>query len=246
MTLGAACGLAGEKSMNRSGSWATWGSAVLLLALSSSAAAKATLNARFTNATCDLNTGLAVMSVACSPLPEIGNAIGFDAVIPRGGSASVTATLVYTYTDDGLPVEDYDVFYLDANAFTWETTYFEAGALYVTSNSCEGSRYCEHDPTLFIVGSTGFPPILLGLNTVADRVTGSINLFSAVVVTPPYQFDSLTTPVYVGWNAVTYSGVVPEPSTFVLTAAGLALLLGSRAVRRRAGSASCSRGEMAM
>ena len=113
MTLGAACGLAGEKSMNRSGSWATWGSAVLLLALSSSAAAKATLNARFTNATCDLNTGLAVVSGACSPLPEIGNVIGFDAVIPRGGSASVTATLVYTYADDGLPLEDYGVFYLD-------------------------------------------------------------------------------------------------------------------------------------
>jgi len=232
--------------MNRSGSWATSGLAVLLLALSSSAVAKATLTARFINATCLLASDSTVVPVECSPLPDIGNAIGFDAVIPRDGSAFVTATLVYTYTDDGLPVGDYDVFYLDANAFTWETTYFEAGALYVTSNSCAGSRYCEHDPTLFMEGSTGFPPILLGLNTVADRVTGSITLFSTVAVTAPYQFESLTTPVYVGWNAVTYSGVVPEPSTFLLTAAGLALLLGSRAGRARGGAESCKRGPMTM
>ena len=162
--------------MNRSGSWPTWGCAVLLLALSSSAAAKATLIARLTNATCLLGTGSTVVSVECSPLPDFGNAIGFDAVVPRGGSASVTATLVYTYSDDGLPLEDYGVLYPDANAFTWEMTYFEAGALYATSNSCEGSRYRASDPTVFIVGSTGFPPILLGLNTVADRVTGSIGL----------------------------------------------------------------------
>jgi hypothetical protein len=178
--------------MNRSRSLATCGWAVLLLVLSSSAGAEATLSVRFTNANCLLGS----VSVECSTLPGVlsGNAIGFNAVIPRGGSASVTATLHYTYTDDGLPLEDSGVFYLDANGFTWETTCFEAGALYVASNLCAGSRYCAHDPALFIEGSTGFPPILLGLNTVADRVTGSIDLFSGVAVTPPYQFESLTLP----------------------------------------------------
>ena len=232
--------------MNRSGSWATLGWTALLLALSSTAAAKATLTARFTNATCLLGTDSTVVSVECSPLPDIGNAIGFDVVIPRGGGATVTATLLYTYTDDGLPLEDQGSFQLDANGFSWETTSFEGGALYVTSNSCVGSRYCNQDPALSIWGSTGYPPILLGLNTVADRVTGSITLFSNIYVTPPYQFESLPTTVYVGWNAETYSGVVPEPSTFLLTAAGLALLLGSRAGRARGGAESCKRGPMTM
>jgi len=219
--------------MSRSGSWATWGSVLLLLAVSSSAVAKATLNARFANATCLLGTDSSVVSVECSPLPDFGNAIGFDTVIPRGGGATVTATLLYTYTDDGLPLEDYGAFQLDANGFNWETTYFEAGALYGGSNSCAGSRYCNQDPALSIWGSTAFPPILLGLNTVADRVTGSITLFSNIYVSPPYQFESLTATVYVDWNAVTYSGVVPEPSTFLMMAAGLAILLGSNTARNR-------------
>jgi hypothetical protein len=220
--------------MNQSGSWKRCAWAVLLLPLSSIAEAKATLNARFTNATCLQSTDLSPVSVECSLMPDVplGNAIGFNAFIPQGGgSGSVTATLDYTYTDDGLPLEGYGVFYLDPNGFTWNTTTFEAGALYVGSNSCEGSRYCPPDPNLHIWGSTGFPPILLGLNSVADRMSGSISLFSYVTVMRPDQVGSITTPVYVGWNAVTYSGVVPEPGTFLLTAAGLALLVGS--LRRR-------------
>ena len=87
------------------------------------------------------------------------------------------------------------------------------------------SRYCRQDPALFILGSTGFPPILLGLNTVADHVTGSIDLFSEVDVTASYQDDSLVTPVYVAWYAETYSGVVPEADAWLQITAGLALLV---------------------
>jgi hypothetical protein len=207
---------------------------LLFLVWSFPATAAATLLGELTDTHCSMSSESGVVEVDCLTLWDysFSGAVGFDVVLQPGQSASVTATLHYTYRDDGLPLTMPGAFQMDANGFDYLYTNFEAGALYGFSNNCRGSRYCPYHPDIFIEGgSVGFPPLLLGLNSVPDHITGVLELSSHVSVPPLYPYGPVGTTVYVEWVAEVRA--VPEPGTVLQVAAGLALLAGLIGVARR-------------
>jgi hypothetical protein len=209
---------------------------LLFLVWSIPATAAATLLGELTDAHCSMSSESGVVEVDCLTLWDysFSGAVGFDVVLQPGQSASVTATLHYTYRDDGLPLTMPGAFQMDANGFDYLYTNFEAGALYAFSNDCRGSRYCPYPSDISLGGSVGFPPLLLGLNSIPDHITGVLELSSSIFVPPQYPYGPLGTTVYVEWLAEVRA--VPEPGIVLQIAAGLALLAGLIGVRRgRAG-----------
>jgi hypothetical protein len=206
---------------------------LLFLVLSIPATAAATLLGELSDTHCSMSSESGSVEVDCQTLWDysFSGAVGFDVVLEPGQSASVSATLHYTYRDNGLPLTMPGAFQMDANGFDYLYTNFEAGALYGFSNNCRGSRYCPYHPDIDIEGgSVGFPPLLLGMNSVPDHITGVLELSSSIVVPPQYPYGPLRRTVYVEWLAEVRA--VPEPGTVLQIAAGLALLAGLIGVRR--------------
>jgi PEP-CTERM motif len=168
---------------------------------------------------------------ACSFTDENGittglpcNGSSFTAGLGPADSMRIGATLNYRYHDDGLllPARNTGI-QVDANGFNQLHVDHEVGWIFVFGTQCQ-SRYCSHPPGLNELGTTTFPPVILGLNDTADDLSGTLPVWAG------YRVD-LGAP---GFNptaslsalAFTHSvaNPVPEPPTWALMGGGLVAL----------------------
>jgi hypothetical protein len=209
--------------------------AVATVILAPQAEALTTLDAKLVDVSCSLVKPGGIQSFSCRTFyysPGFTETVGFTAAVTPGQTAMVQGFIEYTYSDDGLPLDRPRWFQMDANGFRTLGIDHEGGALYAMSNNCFGSRYCRPQPGTEPGGNTGFPPLLLGLNDVPDRLTGRVPVSGTLAVASGYPVGAQQD-VYVQWLAFSYSGVapIPEPSTWMLLPVGLLALN----IRRRGG-----------
>ena len=208
--------------------------AVAAVTLASQAEAVTTLDAKLVDVSCSLAGPSGVQSFSCRTFvsSSFTETVGFTAPVAPGQTATVQGFIEYTYSDDGLPLDRPHWFQMDANGFSTLRTDYEGAALYAMSNNCFGSRYCRPQSGTEPGGNTGFPPLLLGLNDIPDRLGGRVPVSGTLTVAPGYPVGAQAN-VYVQWLAFSFSGVapIPEPSTWMLLPLGL-LALG---IRKRAG-----------
>jgi hypothetical protein len=120
----------------------------LLLFCATQADADVTLSGQLIDVQCSLGTASGLVPAECAWSSDgvFHHEVGFEASIQPGESAYVTATLHYSYRDDGRPLESQGSFQLDPYGFEFAYTDFEAGALYSRSNLCEHGRACPPEP----------------------------------------------------------------------------------------------------
>lgn len=160
----------------------------------------------------------------------------FSARVQPGESVFVTATLNYTYSDDGAPLASRGAFQLDSMGLRMLFVDHEAGGLYLTSNQCRDARgRCPPYRTEFIDAFNGPNYLIFGNNDTPDSFSGQVTYTASTSVIPTWPFSAQASAFMGVYHTVTYSGsavpAIPEPSTPVLFAAGL-LALGVL-VRRR-------------
>ena len=185
-----------------------------------------TLTFEWTNITCGIIAADGSRSAQSCTGPS------FSALVEPGQAVFVSATLSYTYSDDGLPLDQLGFFQTDAFGHGRSVDH-EAAVIFMTSNQCL-SRFCllfRNDPAIIdtFSGPTG---LIFGDNAVPDEASGVVGFFASAGV-PSTQLSGGTRLAFFHASATTFSGVppVPEPSTYVLMLAGLALL--GVAARRR-------------
>ena len=201
--------------------------AVALLALAGACArAETTLTFEWTNIHCG------IIAADGSRAEQSCTGPSFSALAQPGQSVFVSASLSYTYSDDGLPLEHPGFFQTDAFGHGRSVDH-EAAVIFMTSNLCQ-SRLClltggRPDLLDSFSGPTG---LIFGENTVPDETSGAVSFFASSGVPSNFLSGEMRI-AFFSASVTTFSGVtpIPEPSTYALTLAGLALL-GVAALRR--------------
>jgi hypothetical protein len=157
--------------------------------------------------------------------PCNGDLRSFTAVVNTPGEAVyVSATLNYTYSDDGLALD---------RPFFYQTDVFggvrlvtnESAAIYVGSNNC--GRGCPFRPEV-VNNSSGPFVLILGDNDTPDSFSGQQNYFASSGNSTVAPLPGPRT-AFLSLNATVVQSVspIPEPQTWALMLAGLgALALG--------------------
>jgi PEP-CTERM motif len=190
------------------------------------ASAMTTFTYTWTNITCG------IIAADGSRAEESCSGPSFAAMVEPGQSVFVSASLSYTYSDDGLPLEQPGFFQTDAFGHGRSVDH-EAAVIFMTSNLCL-SRLClltggRPDLLDTFSGPTG---LIFGENAVPDEASGAVGFFASAGV-PSTQLSGGTRFAFFHASVTTFSGVpaIPEPGTYALMLAGLALL-GVVALRR--------------
>jgi hypothetical protein len=178
------------------------------------ARADTNLTTAWTDATCGViaRDGTRTLG-ACSGL-------SFSALLQPGETAFVSATLRWTYDDDGLALDRPQAFQTDAFGSVRILTHESAG-VFVISNLCQG-RSCSYPPDR-IDSFSGPNAVILGDNDVPDELTGERTFFASSGVAADW-FAPAQRNAFLGIAvAFAYDGVnpVPELSTWALMLAGL-------------------------
>ncbi len=192
------------------------------------ASAMTTLTYNWSN----INCGLVDLDGTRTTLTCPSADLSFSAMAQPGQSVFLTATLNYAYHDDGLPLAERGYFQLDPYGLTGQLVDHEAGGLTFVTNGCSGFRLCPQPP--HYIDSSNLPfKIVFGDNDQPDDLSGqSVFTVTAGIASDWFGGAPRTAFIRVA-NVTTYSGVapVPEPGTYALMLAGLALM-GVAAQRR--------------
>ena len=170
----------------------------------------------------DLHCGITSPDGSITALPCATDQLRptFTAVVQPGESAFVSATLAYTYHDDGLPLVRQAGFQMDT--FGFQTRYFdhEAAGLGIFSSACQ-DRYCHPFPE-WTESFSGPVRVLLGDNDVPDDLTGRIDYTVTAGLDSAWHWGGSRTAYINAWSLeFTPVNAVPEPSTYALMLAGL-------------------------
>lgn len=185
---------------------------------------KATLNAGITSVTCTVTSPGGSTAVPC-------NASSWQPTLESGWTATMTATVSWTYSDDGLPLSPLGYFVTASGTSIVATN--EAAAIYARMPNCfPGS-------TSACVSGTGYNNLPFALAVVSNDTTPTSTSGSFVVTaTAQHTFGSFYGPwtpnLYVNLDPVVYSSTaaIPEPSTWALMLLSIPAL-GWAARRRR-------------
>jgi hypothetical protein len=195
------------------------------------AQALATLQADVVGATCTVTTPEGTTTaVPCS-------ADSWVVALQPNWSAQMVATIEYAYADDGLPLARPEGITIEPN-LSVRHVFYEAGALYVHTSRCSG-RGCEtgRDWEQYTGQPNFYPPVFISDNEIADSLNGTLTVSTGAFfaspppLVPPYTWSPT---IFVGiglLSELTFSGVIPEPSTYVLMLLGLGAV-ASTALRR--------------
>jgi hypothetical protein len=203
----------------------------MFLALGTTAArATATLDVWLSDYACSFTDEAGITS----GLPCNGSRV--TASLGPGDVLVITANLNFEYQDDGLAIAVPQTagIQMDSAGFSMLYATHEVGWIYVYGTRCD-SRYCPHPPGLNELGSATFPPILLGLNDVADDLSGQLQVSAGYSVDPGLSFG-FTPTASLSVIGRTYSVLapIPEPGTYALMLFGLGAI-GLGTWRRRMG-----------
>lgn len=188
----------------------------LLATLGASAAAMTTLTYDWI----DIHCGITSPDGTSAARPCPTDRPTFTAVVQPGESAFVTATLAYTYHDDGLPLDRQAGFQMDTSGFQMRYFDHEAAGVGFYSSTCQ-DRYC-HPYAEWTETFSGPVRVLLGDNDVPDDLTGRIGFSVTAGVNSAWPGAETRTAFISAWS-MEFSPVnaVPEPSTYALMLAGL-------------------------
>jgi hypothetical protein len=171
-------------------------------------------------------------SVPCDPA-------GWSPTLEPGWSALMTATIGYSYADDGLRFDHPRQIQVNTRSFV--DAPFEFAVLYAETSNSDCARFsgnADHCDGLSVpydayFGQYHFPPLFISNNDHAEDVSGQITVTTGWKWDPPSAFYgqgyTLTPNLFV--STYGFADAVPEPSTWALMLGSLAVL-GWR-VRRR-------------
>lgn len=186
----------------------------------------------------DVECGLVATDGTRTAQPCPGPSPSFSALAQPGEFVYVSATLNYTYSDDGLRLDRPWAYQLDESGLRVQVVEYESAGLYLISNDCRG-RSCARPPD--VVNSFDGPfLLLLGNNDTPDLFSGQQRFTATSGVAADWFFASTRT-AFMAVNAQVVQSVtpIPEPQTWALMLAGLGALTWW-AARRPATAASCT------
>jgi hypothetical protein len=133
----------------------------------------------------------------------------------------VSATLNYTYSDDGLAL-DRPFAYQISELGGVRVVNYESAAIYVGSNSC--GRGCPPRPEVISSFSGPFA-LILGDNDTPDSFSGQQNYFASSGNSPVFPLPGPRTAfLSVSVTNVQSVSAIPEPQTWALMLTGLGAL----------------------
>jgi hypothetical protein len=208
---------------------------------------KATLDLDWSDVKCGVTTPQGTTYATC-------NGLSFTTLVQPGSYAFVTATLNYTYHDDGLPLvavgsDGLPVVGSDGlpvvRPYAFQST--SSGGVLLVFNEAAGINLVSNACTRFNCQPPGYTysfdgPFLLtfGVNDQPDDLTGQVTFTATAGIGDFPGADTRTAFIAIA-NTAVYSSVspVPEPSTYGLMLAGL---LGWAGMAKRRGLAAWARG----
>lgn len=208
------------------GCWAVCATALCGMAFAAGAVASVYMTLAIDGVECTVTSPSGTTAVAC-------DGASFAVLLQPGWSATIWADIHYTYRDDGLPVDPRRAqFQNDASGLGNTVVDHEAGAIYVSSSFCQNRYNCSGG---IDTSGTPFAPFFLGSNEVPDDLTGTWSVFATSIRSSDNQtpdFARLNIGAFGRYFSADGTGglvnaiaaPVPEPSTYALFMAGLALL----------------------
>ncbi len=171
----------------------------------------------------DIECGIIATDGTRTARPCPGPTPSFSALAQPGESVYVSATLNYTYSDDGLRLDRPWGYQVDGSGLRVQFVEYESAGLYLVSSDCRG-RSCPR-PTDVTSSFNGPFLLLLGNNDTPDSFSGQQRFTATSGVSANWPFAGTRT-AFMAISAQMVQSVtpIPEPQTWALMLAGLGAL----------------------
>jgi len=186
-----------------------------VLLTSTGAIAESHLDATITGYECSASFAGIVQGLPCSGSSVSGQGSR------SGDYVQIAATVRYAYHDDGLSIPALD----SSQAAEYERGILSLNSSFVfTPNMCTPGKPCIFP----VLSQFTSPPFVLGLNDMPDDLSGEVELVARYDMTSvfsgPFGAGGGLGVAINGVRAEAISAPVPEPTSYALMLAGLALL----------------------